>query len=77
MLPEQRTLTISRAAAKLGCSASWLRLAERLGVIPPARRTAGGHRYYTPADLDRLRGLGVGSRPRRLKQIEEMPGVRS
>ena len=51
---ERRTLSISEAADELGVSASWLRFGERLGALPHARRTDGGHRFYTPEDLDRL-----------------------
>ena len=67
MLREQHTLTIGQAAYQLGVSPSWLRFGERLGSLPLARRTPGGHRYYTPKDLERLRRLGVGERKRRLQ----------
>jgi DNA-binding transcriptional MerR regulator len=66
MLTGQWTYSISRAAEALDVSASWLRFGERLGALPLARRTSGGHRYYTPEDLERLRRLGVGERKRRL-----------
>lgn len=66
MLKERRTLTISEAADELGVTAAWLRFGERLGSLPLARRTAGGWRYYTPEDIERLRRLGVGERKRRL-----------
>lgn len=65
MLKERRTYTISEAAEALGVSPSWLRFGERLGSIPLARRTQGGHRYYTEEDLARLRRLGVGQRKER------------
>jgi DNA-binding transcriptional MerR regulator len=66
MLKEQRTLTISQAADELGVTAAWLRFGERLGALPLARRTASGWRYYTTADIERLRRVGVGERKRRL-----------
>jgi len=66
VLKERRTLTISEAARELGVTASWLRFGERLGSLPLARRTAGGQRRYTSADLERLKRLGVGARKRRL-----------
>ncbi len=72
MFAEQHTLTISRAAAELNCSANWLRLAERLGAIPAARRTPGGQRRYTPEDVQLLKQLGVGQRPGRLRTLEEV-----
>lgn len=63
----QRTLSISEAASELGVTPSWLRFGERLGSLPHARRTAGGHRYYTVEDLERLRRLGVGRRKNKLE----------
>jgi DNA-binding transcriptional MerR regulator len=36
-----------------------------------ARRTVGGHRYYTAEDIQRLRRLGVGERKRRLAGSDE------
>ena len=68
MLKEQSTYTISEAAKRLGVSSGWLRFGERLGALPLARRTPGGHRYYTPEDIDRLRRLGVGQRKRALEE---------
>jgi DNA-binding transcriptional MerR regulator len=67
MLKEQRAYTISEAAALLNVTPSWLRFGERLGALPLARRKPGGHRYYTPEDVERLRRLGVGERKRRLE----------
>ena len=71
MLQEQRTLAISDAAAELGVTAAWLRFGERLGSLPLARRTQGGHRYYTPGDIEWLRRLGVGQRKRRIEAADE------
>jgi DNA-binding transcriptional MerR regulator len=71
VLKEWRTYSISDAAAELGVSASWLRFGERLGSLPPARRTQGGWRYYTPEDIERLRRLGVGERKRLLESDDE------
>jgi DNA-binding transcriptional MerR regulator len=66
MLKDGLRLTISEAADELGVTATWLRFGERLGSLPLARRTAGGWRYYTSEDIERLRRLGVGRRKRRL-----------
>jgi DNA-binding transcriptional MerR regulator len=68
MLKERRTRTysISEAAEALSVTPSWLRFGERLGSMPRARRTAGGHRYYTEEDIVRLRRLGVGEHKRHL-----------
>jgi DNA-binding transcriptional MerR regulator len=71
MLNKQRTLTISQAADEIGVSRSWLRLGERLGSLPLARRTQSGWRYYTPDDVERLRRLGVGERKRKIKAAHE------
>jgi DNA-binding transcriptional MerR regulator len=68
MLKEQCTYSISEVAKTLGVSANWLRFEERLGALPRARRTPGGHRYYTPEDIARLRRLGVGQRKQALQQ---------
>jgi DNA-binding transcriptional MerR regulator len=61
-------LTIAQAAEELGVTPSWLRFGERLGSLPLARRTPGGHRFYTPEDIERLRRLGVGERKRELEE---------
>ena len=68
MLQEQRTFTIGQAADELGVSPSWLRFGEQLGTLPLAYRTPAGWRFYTPEDIERLRGLGVGERKRRLAE---------
>jgi DNA-binding transcriptional MerR regulator len=62
---------ITEAARRLGVTAGYLRLMERAGKIPPARRDFNG-RIYTDFDLALLRTMGVGSRPRKLKRAEEV-----
>ncbi|MBA3425285.1 MAG: MerR family transcriptional regulator, partial [Rubrobacter sp.] len=52
----------------LGVSVGWLRIGERLGALPAARRNEVGWRCYTRQDIERLRRLGVGERKRRLKR---------
>ena len=64
-------LHISRAAAELGVTSGYLRLLEKQGRIPPARRNLNG-RVYSDFDIALLRALGVGSRPYRLKQLGEV-----
>lgn len=64
---------ISEAAQQLGVTPKHLRVLEREGRIPPARRDFNG-RIYTPFDIALLKSLGVGSRPRRLKRAEEVVG---
>ena len=62
---------IGEAARQLGVTPKHLRLLEREGRIPPARRDFNG-RIYSEFDIALLRALGVGSRPRRLKSAEEL-----
>jgi DNA-binding transcriptional MerR regulator len=66
MLSGQHTYRIGEAAEELGVTTGYLRLGERLGALPRARRTPGGWRFYTPEDIERLRQIGVGERKRRL-----------
>ena len=68
-----RVVHISEAARQLGISSHYLRLLEREGRIPPARRDITG-RVYTHFDISLLRSMGVGARPRRLKAPEEALG---
>lgn len=61
---------IGAASRKLWVTPEYLRLLERQGRIPLARRDRNG-RIYSEADLRNLRALGVGSRPRRLRSMSE------
>ena len=61
----------SQAAQQLGVTPKHLRLLERQGRIPVARRDLNG-RVYSPFDIALLRALGVGQRPRSLKRAEEV-----
>jgi predicted site-specific integrase-resolvase len=62
---------IGEAAQRLGVTPKHLRLLEREGRIPPARRDYNG-RIYTEFDIAVLRSMGVGTRPRRLKRAEDV-----
>jgi hypothetical protein len=64
------------AARRLGVTRKHLRLLEREGRIPPARRDFNG-RTYTEFDIALLRSMGVGSRPSKLKRAEEVVGAGS
>jgi DNA-binding transcriptional MerR regulator len=55
MQTQQPIYSISEAARELSLSAEWLREGEKRGVLPLARRDRNGHRYYTQADIERLR----------------------
>jgi DNA-binding transcriptional MerR regulator len=62
---------IGEAARRLGCTPKHLRVLEREGRIPPARRDYNG-RVYTEFDIALLRAMGVGSRPAHLASVEEV-----
>ena len=49
-------LTTLGAANRLGIHPQTLRHWERIGVIPPAMRRRG-LRVYTPADVERIKGI--------------------
>ena len=62
---------IGEAARRLSVTPKHLRVLEREGRIPPARRDFNG-RVYSEFDIALLRSMGVGSRPRKLKRAEEV-----
>ncbi len=64
---------ITAAAKRLSVTPTHLRALEKEGRIPPARRDFNG-RVYSEFDIALLRSLGVGRRPRRLKQPQEVVG---
>ena len=70
---DSTTLHISEAARQLGVTPKHLRLLEREGRIPPARRDFNG-RIYSDFDITLLQRMGVGQRPRKLKRAEEVLG---
>jgi len=49
-----RPFTIGEAAKRAAVSPDTIRHYERVGVLPPAPRTAGGYRYYTDATVARV-----------------------
>jgi hypothetical protein len=63
---------ISQSAAALGVTPSYLRLLEREGKIPKARRDEFGRRVYDAFDIRILKSLGVGCHPARLSTPEEV-----
>ena len=62
---------ISRVAMELGVSPQHIRMLEWQGRIPPARRDYRG-RIYSEFDIALLRSMGIGSRPRRLRRVEDV-----
>jgi MerR family copper efflux transcriptional regulator len=66
-------LLIGQVAAKSGVSRKALRLYERAGILPPARRTAAGYRVYTDDTLALLvfvnQARRLGFRLDEIKQI--------
>lgn len=69
----EREQHISETARRLGVTPQYLRALEKTGRIPTARRDLGG-RIYSDFDVALLKSLGVGSRPRKLKTLEEVLG---
>lgn len=47
-------MNIGQAAHRAGLSARMIRYYEAEGLLSPARRLRGGHRYFTEADVQRL-----------------------
>lgn len=64
---------ISEADRQLGVSPEHIRTLEREERIPPARRDFNG-RIYSDFNIALLKSLGVGSRLRKLKRMEEVFG---
>jgi MerR family transcriptional regulator, mercuric resistance operon regulatory protein len=50
-----RRYTIGVLSAETGCNVETIRYYERIGLLPPPGRSAGGQRAYRPADAARLR----------------------
>jgi DNA-binding transcriptional MerR regulator len=63
---------VGAAAEAVGVTARYLKLLEAAGVIPSAKRDERGFRVYSGEDLERLREIGVGSRPRKLKRDKQV-----
>src|SRR5262249_57762512 len=69
--PTSKPLTRGRLAARTGCNIETIRYYERVGLLPPPSRSAGGHRLYGEGLVRRLNFL---RRSRDLGfSIEEIP----
>jgi len=55
MATTAKLYSFSEAARELTLSAEWLRQGEKRGSLPQAKRDRNGYRYYTEADIERLR----------------------
>ncbi len=55
-------ITIGRLARDAGVKADTVRYYERMGLLPPARRTDGGYRLYGADSAARLRFIKGGQR---------------
>jgi DNA-binding transcriptional MerR regulator len=66
---------ITQAARALSVTPAYLRLLEKQGRIPRARRDYNG-RVYSEFDLTLLRALGVGSRQRLKSPDEVLAGMK-
>ncbi len=64
-------IRIGEVSRRLGVSREHLRTLERAGRIPKARRL-DGYRVYGAVDVRVLQEIGVGSRPNRLKTLDEV-----
>lgn len=76
MPDESVVLSIGEAAEASGASTPTIRYYEEIGLIPPARRSAAGHRHYTRTDINRLtfirrcRDFGFG-----IEQVRLLSGL--
>jgi len=70
---EQAQLTRGTLAARVGCTIETIRYYERVGILPPAPRSAGGHRLFGEDLIKRLhfvrRGRELGFT---LEEIREL-----
>ena len=69
-------LLIGEVAAKSGVSRKALRLYEKAGILPPARRTGSGYRIYGPETLPLLgfvtQARRLGFRLDEIKRVVEL-----
>lgn len=72
-LSGERAMNIGAVAKETGVSCKTIRFYESVGLIPRARRSAGGYRLYDHADVARL---GFIHRARRLGfSVEEVSAL--
>jgi MerR family mercuric resistance operon transcriptional regulator len=67
------TVSIGELAKATGCKIETIRFYERIGILPPAPRSEGGHRIYDQVQMKRLnfvcrsRALGFS-----LRQVRDL-----
>ena len=64
-------MRIGEVSRRLGVCREHLRALERAGRIPKPRRL-DGDRVYNVVDVRLLQEIGIGSRPDRLKTLDEV-----
>lgn len=70
-------LTVSMLAKQTGIPPDTIRYYDRIGLLPPAARTAAGYRHYDPTAAQRLRFIKGAQRfGLRLREIAELLAVR-
>ncbi len=76
-VPAVRGLRVSELAAAAGVAPDTVRYYERVGLLPPPDRTAGGYRSYDGRALDRLRFIqGAQRLGLRLADIRDLLAIR-
>ena len=69
-------LSVSELAARAGISPDTVRYYGRVGLLPEAGRTGGGHRYYDESALERVRFIkGAQWFEMRLDEIRQLLDV--
>ncbi|MEA2732800.1 MAG: hypothetical protein QOF70_7275 [Acetobacteraceae bacterium] len=53
-MADGNAFSIGDLAGQTGAKVETIRYYEKAGLMPPAARTAGNHRAYTQAHIDRL-----------------------
>ncbi len=76
-MAERETLRIGELATESGLTPDALRYYERLGLVPRARRTAGGFRVYPASVTERIRFIKQAqANGLTLAEIRELLGFR-
>lgn len=75
--PTNQDMTVGELARRLRLNPRTLRYYERIGVLPPAKRSRAGYRLYGPSDVERLAFIGKAKRlGLTLEEIKEVLALR-